>query len=220
MNCKWKSRTLFKIVCVHLLLFLLRINPYVAQQANCVWLSRPFCFEELRKSKMAQRGTGSDGASKKTSRLRVAVRLRPYMSKHDEKGEGPCVRGLDSQNLEIINWRNATETVKYQWVWRHDAPLPPTSNGFSHQTLTVVSLSFQLRRFPRRAHDAARGFPLFSENDFTTHTEWTKRQCVCVWPHRSWCVQASCLKAMFLCPLVKDLMNQWAHFNGPLKITA
>jgi kinesin family protein 22 len=36
------------------------------------------------------------------------------MEKEDDKAEGPCVRGLDSQNLEIINWRNATETVKYQ----------------------------------------------------------------------------------------------------------
>lgn len=37
------------------------------------------------------------------------------MSKPDEKDEGPCVRGIDSQNLEIINWRNATETVKYHF---------------------------------------------------------------------------------------------------------
>lgn len=64
---------------------------------------------------MAQRVAVSDGGNKKTSRVRVAVRLRPYMSKQDEKGEGPCVRGLDSQNLEIINWRNATETVKYHF---------------------------------------------------------------------------------------------------------
>lgn len=64
---------------------------------------------------MAQRVAVPDGANKKTSRIRVAVRLRPYMGKQDEKGEGPCVRGLDSQNLEIINWRNATETVKYHF---------------------------------------------------------------------------------------------------------
>lgn len=64
---------------------------------------------------MAQRVAVSDGGSKKTSRVRVAVRLRPYMGKEDEKGEGLCVRGLDSQNLEIINWRNATETVKYHF---------------------------------------------------------------------------------------------------------
>lgn len=66
---------------------------------------------------MAQRVAVSDGGNKKVSRVRVAVRLRPYMDKQDEKGEGPCVRGLDSQNLEIINWRNATETVKYQSVF-------------------------------------------------------------------------------------------------------
>lgn len=65
---------------------------------------------------MAQRVAVSDGGGKKTSMVRVAVRLRPYMDKQDEKSEGPCVRGLDSQNLEIVNWRNATETVKYQYV--------------------------------------------------------------------------------------------------------
>ncbi|XP_040922375.1 kinesin-like protein KIF22 [Toxotes jaculatrix] len=64
---------------------------------------------------MAQRVAVPDGGNKKTSRVRVAVRLRPFMVKQDEKGEGPCVRGLDSQNLEIINWRNATETVKYHF---------------------------------------------------------------------------------------------------------
>ncbi|KAG7227843.1 hypothetical protein INR49_013637 [Caranx melampygus] len=64
---------------------------------------------------MAQRVAVSDGGNKRISRVRVAVRLRPYMDKQDEKGEGPCVRGLDSQNLEIINWRNATETVKYHF---------------------------------------------------------------------------------------------------------
>ncbi|KAM6897893.1 kinesin-like protein KIF22 [Xenentodon cancila] len=67
---------------------------------------------------MAQRVTASDG-NKKMSRVRVAVRLRPYMDKDDEKDEGPCVRGLDSQNLEIINWRNAMETVKYRFDVYH-----------------------------------------------------------------------------------------------------
>lgn len=65
---------------------------------------------------MAQRVSVPDGGHKKTTRVRVAVRLRPYMAKKDEKDEGPCVRGLDSQNLEITNWRNATESVKYQSV--------------------------------------------------------------------------------------------------------
>ncbi|XP_055031191.2 kinesin-like protein KIF22 [Misgurnus anguillicaudatus] len=66
---------------------------------------------------MAQRVLVTDGsaASKRTSRVRVAVRLRPYMDKQDEKGEGPCVRGLGPQKLEIINWRNATETLQYQF---------------------------------------------------------------------------------------------------------
>uniref|UniRef100_A0A8C2B1W7 Kinesin-like protein n=1 Tax=Cyprinus carpio TaxID=7962 RepID=A0A8C2B1W7_CYPCA len=66
---------------------------------------------------MAHRVAVNDGAagSKRTSRVRVAVRLRPYMDKQDEKGEGPCVRGLGPQKLEIINWRNATETLQYQF---------------------------------------------------------------------------------------------------------
>lgn len=64
---------------------------------------------------MAQRVPVSDGGSRKASRVRVAVRLRPVMSRAEEKDEGPCVRGLDSQNVEIINWRNATETVKYHF---------------------------------------------------------------------------------------------------------
>lgn len=66
-------------------------------------------------STMAQRVPVSDAGSKKASRIRVAVRLRPYMAKPEEKDEGPCVRGIDSQNIEIINWRNATETVKYHF---------------------------------------------------------------------------------------------------------
>ncbi|KAE8284258.1 Kinesin-like protein KIF22 [Larimichthys crocea] len=64
---------------------------------------------------MAQRVAVSDGSHKKTTRVRVAVRLRPCMGKEDEKDEGLCVRGLDSQNLEIVNWRNATESVKYHF---------------------------------------------------------------------------------------------------------
>ncbi|XP_068610604.1 kinesin-like protein KIF22 [Brachionichthys hirsutus] len=63
---------------------------------------------------MAQRVAQSD-AGNKTTRVRVAVRLRPFMAEEDEKDEGPCVRGLDSQNLEIVNWRNATESVKYRF---------------------------------------------------------------------------------------------------------
>ncbi|KAL6474748.1 hypothetical protein MHYP_G00157880 [Metynnis hypsauchen] len=67
-------------------------------------------------SEMAQRVAVNDAAGvKRTSRVRVAVRLRPYIGKQDEKGEGPCVRGLGPQTLEIINWRNATETLQYQF---------------------------------------------------------------------------------------------------------
>lgn len=54
--------------------------------------------------------------TKQTARVRVAVRLRPYMHMQDPKGEGACVRRLDTETLEIINWRNATETLQYQSV--------------------------------------------------------------------------------------------------------
>ncbi|XP_030066441.1 kinesin-like protein KIF22 [Microcaecilia unicolor] len=47
--------------------------------------------------------------------VRVVVRLRPYMHKDDQKQQGPCVRGLDSQCLEIINWKNQLETLQYQF---------------------------------------------------------------------------------------------------------
>lgn len=66
---------------------------------------------------MAQRVVLNDASGpKRTARVRVAVRLRPYMDKQDEKGEGACVRGLGPQTLEIVNWRNATESLQYQSV--------------------------------------------------------------------------------------------------------
>ncbi|XP_068099907.1 kinesin-like protein KIF22 [Hyperolius riggenbachi] len=63
---------------------------------------------------MAKRVSMLDGHGKKasTARVRVAVRLRPYMEKNEDK---VCVRGLDSQSLEIINWRNQMETMQYQF---------------------------------------------------------------------------------------------------------
>lgn len=66
---------------------------------------------------MAQRVAVNDATGpKRAARVRVAVRLRPYMDKQDEKSEGPCVRGLGPQTLEIVNWRNATESLQYQLV--------------------------------------------------------------------------------------------------------
>ncbi|XP_053551285.1 kinesin-like protein KIF22 [Bombina bombina] len=47
-------------------------------------------------------------------RVRVAVRLRPYMESGD-KVQNICVRGLDSHSLEIVNWRNQLETMQYQF---------------------------------------------------------------------------------------------------------
>ncbi|CAL8285221.1 unnamed protein product [Merluccius merluccius] len=69
---------------------------------------------------MAQRVPAADAGARRTSRVRVAVRLRPCLDREEDRTEGPCVRGLDSQNLEITNWRNATETVKYHFDAFHD----------------------------------------------------------------------------------------------------
>ncbi|KAG8513642.1 Kinesin-like protein KIF22 [Galemys pyrenaicus] len=46
------------------------------------------------------------------ARVRVAVRLRPFV---DGASDTPCVRGLDGCSLEIANWRNHQETLKYQF---------------------------------------------------------------------------------------------------------
>ncbi|KAM4632597.1 kinesin-like protein KIF22 isoform 2-T2 [Discoglossus pictus] len=56
------------------------------------------------------------GGHKKPSpaRVRVAVRLRPFMENGD-KVQSTCVRGLDSHSLEIVNWRNQQETMQYQF---------------------------------------------------------------------------------------------------------
>uniref|UniRef100_A0A8C8S4Z9 Kinesin-like protein n=1 Tax=Pelusios castaneus TaxID=367368 RepID=A0A8C8S4Z9_9SAUR len=43
------------------------------------------------------------------ARVRVCVRLRP-----SSQGD-PCIRGLNSRSLEIINWRNKNETMQYQF---------------------------------------------------------------------------------------------------------
>ncbi|KAE8577768.1 hypothetical protein XENTR_v10023044 [Xenopus tropicalis] len=65
---------------------------------------------------MAKRVSILDQHKKPSSaRVRVAVRLRPYMEKEDEKAPAACVRGLDSQSLEIVNWRNQLETMQYQF---------------------------------------------------------------------------------------------------------
>ncbi|KAH0626401.1 hypothetical protein JD844_001362 [Phrynosoma platyrhinos] len=48
------------------------------------------------------------------ARVRVCVRLRPGVG----TGQGqdvPCVRGVDSHSLEILNWRNEMATMKYEF---------------------------------------------------------------------------------------------------------
>nr|XP_003225040.2 PREDICTED: kinesin-like protein KIF22 [Anolis carolinensis] len=47
-------------------------------------------------------------------RVRVCVRLRPAVGT-GEGQDAPCVRGVDSHSLEILNWRNEMKTMKYQF---------------------------------------------------------------------------------------------------------
>uniref|UniRef100_A0A8C9PM86 Kinesin-like protein n=1 Tax=Spermophilus dauricus TaxID=99837 RepID=A0A8C9PM86_SPEDA len=49
------------------------------------------------------------------ARVRVAVRLRPFVDGTSGTSESPCVRGIDSCSLEVANWRNYQETLKYQF---------------------------------------------------------------------------------------------------------
>ncbi|XP_059122578.1 kinesin-like protein KIF22 [Peromyscus eremicus] len=49
------------------------------------------------------------------ARVRVAVRLRPFMDEATRANEAPCVRGIDSCSLEVANWRKYQETLKYQF---------------------------------------------------------------------------------------------------------
>lgn len=45
----------------------------------------------------------------------MAVRLRPFVNESAGASELPCVRGLDSRSLEVANWRNHQETLKYHF---------------------------------------------------------------------------------------------------------
>ncbi|CAO2583344.1 Kinesin-like protein KIF22 [Lemmus lemmus] len=57
------------------------------------------------------------GASRRPppARVRVAVRLRPFMDEATKASEPSCVRGIDSCSLEVANWRKYQETLKYQF---------------------------------------------------------------------------------------------------------
>ncbi|XP_059499238.1 kinesin-like protein KIF22 isoform X1 [Stegostoma tigrinum] len=47
--------------------------------------------------------------------VQVVVRLRPYQATEDDQQQGPCVRGLDTRSLEIVNWRSRMETMQYNF---------------------------------------------------------------------------------------------------------
>ncbi|XP_034275571.1 kinesin-like protein KIF22 [Pantherophis guttatus] len=49
-----------------------------------------------------------------SEQVQVCVRLRPAVGTGLGQ-EAPCVRGVDSHSLEILNWRNELETMKYKF---------------------------------------------------------------------------------------------------------
>ncbi|XP_058039603.1 kinesin-like protein KIF22 [Ahaetulla prasina] len=49
-----------------------------------------------------------------SEQVQVCVRLRPAVGTGQGQ-EAPCVRGVDSHSLEILNWRNELETMKYKF---------------------------------------------------------------------------------------------------------
>ncbi|EDL17493.1 kinesin family member 22, isoform CRA_a [Mus musculus] len=57
---------------------------------------------------------GGLGRRPPLARVRVAVRLRPFMDGETEAKELPCVRAIDSCSLEVANWKKYQETLKYQ----------------------------------------------------------------------------------------------------------
>ncbi|XP_043845256.1 kinesin-like protein KIF22 isoform X2 [Dromiciops gliroides] len=72
----------------------------------------------LQKSRRATRSHLSKGRISRrpaVARVRVAVRLRPFVEETGSTSESSCVRGLDSCSLEIANGRNSQETLKYQF---------------------------------------------------------------------------------------------------------
>nr|XP_020862474.1 kinesin-like protein KIF22 isoform X2 [Phascolarctos cinereus] len=70
-------------------------------------LSKGATRSQLSKGRTSRRPT--------VARVRVAVRLRPFVEEANSTSESSCVRGLDGCSLEIANGRNSQETLKYQF---------------------------------------------------------------------------------------------------------
>ncbi|XP_028741386.1 kinesin-like protein KIF22 [Peromyscus leucopus] len=79
--------------------------------------ARPRRREMAAATSGAGRCPSKVGASRRPppARVRVAVRLRPFMDEATRANEAPCVRGIDSCSLEVANWRKYQETLKYQF---------------------------------------------------------------------------------------------------------
>ena len=77
---------------------------------NCGKKSKAFCVLHFRQ--MSHSSINSDEGA--ATKIRVAVRLRPVL-KESDKDKKPCVRGLDETSLEIWNWRDCRQTLKYNF---------------------------------------------------------------------------------------------------------
>ncbi|XP_064151896.1 kinesin-like protein KIF22 isoform X3 [Loxodonta africana] len=88
------------------------------------WSLLPLCHHHTSRLKLLFSPPGASrcllskvraGRRPPPARVRVAVRLRPFVDGIAGANDTPCVRGLDSCSLEISNWRNHQETLKYQF---------------------------------------------------------------------------------------------------------
>ncbi|XP_075828422.1 kinesin-like protein KIF22 [Microtus pennsylvanicus] len=79
--------------------------------------ARPRRREMAAATSGAGRCLSKGGASRRPppARVRVAVRLRPFMDEETKASEPSCVRGVDSCSLEVANWKKYQETLKYQF---------------------------------------------------------------------------------------------------------
>ncbi|XP_072889615.1 kinesin-like protein KIF22 [Hemitrygon akajei] len=66
-------------------------------------------------SSQAAAGEGRPGRKAPTRQVQVVVRLRPCLGDAQGEQQQPCVRGVDTQTLEILNWRNRAETMQYHF---------------------------------------------------------------------------------------------------------
>lgn len=102
---------LYQILSHPTLLLLSRAGPYFLCATPYIMLKLIFSPPGAGRCRLSKMGAGRRPPP---ARVRVAVRLRPFVDETAGANGTFCVRGLDSCSLEIANWRNHQETLKYQ----------------------------------------------------------------------------------------------------------